>query len=335
MKRFLLCLQLILTLNIFIYSQSNLEIAEIGNLKLTSGDVLENCKIGYRIFGQMNDDKSNIIIYLTWFGGTSAEIGSLVDKHHFIDTTKYCVIAIDALGNGISTSPSNYQKVFPKITIRDMVNAEYILLKEKLNLSHIFAAIGGSMGSMQALEWAVAYPGFIDKIVAYVASPKLTSYDLLWMNTQLTLIESGRKYGMPDLDIKKISDMMTALSGRTPDYIVKNVQLENFNEYLNTFDKEPSKTFTLDNYAAQIKSMLSLDIYKDYNDSIEKTAKAIKAELFIIVSKNDLMLNPAPALELAEVIGARTLILDNNCGHLAVSCELERCSKNIADFLKH
>lgn len=335
MKRILICLQLFLTLNILIYGQSNLEIAEIGNLKLTSGETLENCKIGYRIFGQMNDDKSNIIIYPTWFGGTSAEIGSLVGKHHFIDTTKYCVIAIDALGNGISSSPSNYQKVFPQTTIRDMVNAEYILLNGKLNLSHIFAAIGGSMGSMQVLEWAVAYPGFIDKIVAYVASPKLTSYDLLWMSTQLTLIESGRKYGMPDRDIKKISDMMTALTGRTPDYIVKNVKPENFSEYLSSFDREPSTVFTLDNYAAQIKSMMSLDIYKDYNDSIEETAKAIKAELFIIVSKNDLMLNPAPALELAEVIGARELILDNNCGHLAVSCELERCSKNIAEFLQH
>ncbi len=335
MKRILICLQLFLTLNSLIYGQSNLEIAEIGNLKLTSGETLENCKIGYRIFGQMNNDKSNVIIYPTWFGGTSAEIGSLVGKHHFIDTTKYCVIAIDALGNGISSSPSNYQKVFPQITIRDMVNSEYILLNGKLNLSHIFAAIGGSMGSMQVLEWAVAYPGFIDKIVAYVASPKLTSYDLLWMSTQLTLIESGRKYGMPDRDIKKISDMMTALTGRTPDYIVKNVKPKNFSEYLSSFDREPSTIFTLDNYAAQIKSMMSLDIYKDYNDSIEETVKAIKSELFIIVSKNDLMLNPAPALELAEVVGARTLILDNNCGHLAVSCELERCSKNIAEFLQH
>lgn len=334
MKRFLICFQIILTFNILIYSQSELKIADIGNLKLTSGEVLDNCKIGYRIFGQINVDRSNIIIYPTWFGGTSEEIGSLVGKHHFIDTTKYCVIAIDALGNGVSSSPSNYSKKFPQITIRDMVNAEHILLTDKLKINHVFSAIGGSMGSMQVLEWATAYPDFIDKIVAYVASPKLTTYDLLWMNTQLTLIESGRKYGMPDRDIKKISDMMTALTGRTPDYIVKNIKPAGFSDYLAYFDKEPSSVFTLDNYAAQIKAMMSLDIYKDYGDSIEETVKVIKSKLFIIVSKNDLMLNPTEALKLANAIGARTLILDNDCGHLAVSCELERCSKEIEDFLK-
>ncbi len=333
MKRFFIVLQLILTLNVIIYSQTNQQIVEVGNLDLVSGEVLENCIVGYRIFGKMNADNSNVIIYPTWFGGTSAEIGSLVGKHHFIDTTKYCVIAIDALGNGISSSPSNYSKEFPQITIRDMVNSEFRLLTEKLNINHVYAAVGGSMGSMQVLEWTVAYPNFIDKVVAYVASPKLTTYDLLWMHTQLTLIESGRKYGMPDRDIKKISDMMTALSGRTPDYIVKNIKREDFSNYLSSFDKETSSIFTLDNYAAQIKAMLSLDIYKGFNNSIEETVKTIKSKLFIIVSKTDLMLNPSEALKLAEAVGARTMILDNNCGHLAVSCELERCSKEIEDFL--
>lgn len=335
MKRFLICVQIILTYSISIYSQSNLKIVDIGNFNLTSGDVLENCRIGYSTFGQMNEDKSNIIIYPTWFGGTSSEIGSLVGKHNFIDTTKYYVIAIDALGNGISSSPSNYQKEFPQITIRDMVNSEYLLLNKVLNIQHVFAAVGGSMGSMQVLEWAVAYPDFIDKIVAYVASPKLTTYDLLWMHTQLNLIDSGRKYGMPDRDIKKISDMMTALTGRTPDYIVKNIKPENFSDYLSSFDKVSSTIFTLDDYAAQILAMMSLDIYKGFGDSIEETVRSIKSELFIIVSKNDLMLNPTPALKLAEAKNARTLILDNDCGHLAVSCELERCSKEIAEFLEN
>jgi homoserine O-acetyltransferase/O-succinyltransferase len=74
-----------------------------------------------------------------------------------------------------------------------MVNSQYLLLKKHFDLNRIYAAVGGSMGSMQVLEWAVAYPGFIEKIVAYAATPKMTSYDLLWMNTHLEIIENLKR----------------------------------------------------------------------------------------------------------------------------------------------
>jgi homoserine O-acetyltransferase len=317
------------------YCQSKQFIAEIGDLKLTSGELIEDCKIGYRTFGKLNNEKSNVIIYPTWFEGTTEDINSHIVKQHFIDTTKYYIITIDALGNGISTSPSNYKKEFPQITIRDMINAEFVLLTKNLNINHIFAAIGGSMGSMQVLEWAVAYPNFMDKIVAYVASPKMTSYDLLWMNTQLDIIETGKLHAMSEKEINKLIGMMTAVIARTPSYVVENINIVNFPEYLSSFDKEPSKVFTIDDYVLQLKAMIKHDISLDFNGSMENAAKAIKAKLFIIVSETDMVVNPSEAIKLAVVTRARKLILKNNCGHLAVSCELDRCRKEIADFLQN
>jgi homoserine O-acetyltransferase len=333
MKRLLFSSYIILLFTTLSFGQSNLQIADIGDLTLTSGKQLENCIVGYRTFGKLNEAKSNVIIFPTWFGGTSESIASLVVKHHFLDTTKYYVIAIDALGDGISSSPSNYQNEFPQITIRDMVNAEYKMLTEVLDIHHIFAAVGGSMGSMQVLEWAVAYPDFMDKIIAYVASPKMSGYDILWMNTQLNIIETLQKCNTSEREIRKLSDMMLTLLSRTPNYINEKVKTENLNEYLASFDKEPSKIFTLDDYVAQLKTMMNHNISLDYNGSMAEAAKAIKAKLFIIVSKTDMLVNPTEALNLAELTNAKVLILDNNCGHLAVSCELERCSKEISDFL--
>lgn len=335
MKRLLFSIHIILLFTALSFGQSNLQIADIGNLTLTSGKKLDNCIVGYRTFGKLNEAKSNVIIFPTWFGGTSESIASLVVKHHFIDTTKYYVIAIDALGDGVSTSPSNYQSEFPQIIIRDMVNAEYKLLTEVLDIHHIFAAVGGSLGSMQVLEWAVAYPDFMDKIIAYVASPKMSSYDLLWMNTQLNIIETLQKCGTSEREIKKLSDMMLTLLSRTPDYINQKIKTENINEYLASFDKEPSKIFTLDDYVAQLKAMMKHDISTNFDSSMTKAAKAIKAKLFIIVSKTDLLVNPTEAINLADLTDAKVLILNNNCGHLAVSCELEKCSKEIADFLNN
>lgn len=305
----------------------------IGNFITQNNDIIENCKIGYRIFGKVNDDSSNVILYCTWFGGTSEAIGRLIRKYQFIDTTKFLIIAVDALGNGVSSSPSNYPEQFPSLTIKDMVNSQHIFLTRHLNLNKVFAVIGGSMGSMQAIQWAVSYPTFMKKVIAYVPSPKLSSYDLLWINTQVKLIESMQKYKSSNRDIKTLSDMMTALISRTPNYVNENVPFEKFPEYLESFNKEPDKIFTLENYLSQIKAIGQFDFSSDFGFNFEKAAEQIKSKLFLIISKSDMMVNPDSAIKLAELKGCRKLILENNCGHLAVTCEIDKVKKEIADFL--
>jgi homoserine O-acetyltransferase len=301
-----------------------------------NGNKIENCIMGYRTFGKINDDSSNVILYCSWFGGTSEAIGTLIQKYKFIDTTKYYIIAVDALGNGISSSISNYSfddSVFYNITITDMVNANYFLLTQQLKIKKLYAAIGGSMGSMQVLQMAVTYAAFVEKIIAYVATPRLTSSDLLWMNTQLSLIESSLECGMSEREVKRLSDMLTANFARTPDYVSNDIDLSEFPAYINSFDKEPNKVFTLQNYLTQLKSMMKHDITMTTNGSMEDAVNAIEAKMFIIVSKTDLMVNPTEAIGLAKLTSSKLLILDNNCGHLAVGCEIDLCRNEIANFL--
>src|SRR5258708_35502252 len=92
-----------------------------------------------------------------------------------VETTKFYLILIDALGNGVSSSPSNSisqsKILFPQFSIRDMVNTQYKMLTEKLNIHHLAAIVGGSMGALQALQWAVSYPDFMDKVVAIETTP--------------------------------------------------------------------------------------------------------------------------------------------------------------------
>lgn len=335
MKIIKLYLLIFTLIAIRIHAQSEQLFANIGTLELENGDSISDCKIGYRTFGKANNDLSNVIIYCSWFEGTSEAIGNLIEKRNFVDTSKYFIIAFDALGNGVSSSPSNYPNSFPGITIRDMVKSQFIVLSEYLGIKHLHAAVGGSMGSMQVFEWAVAYPDFIDKIVAYVSSPKLNSYDLLWMNTQLKMIETFKKYNAEEKEIKTLSKMLTAWISRTPEYINENINLNEIQSYLGSFETEPSKQFTLDDYISQMKAMITHDISKEFNFSMEKAAKNIKAEMLIIVSRNDLMVNPDESIRLAELTGSDLIVLENNCGHLAVSCELEQCKEEINEFLNN
>ena len=81
------------------------QFAELGTCKLESGQQIENCRLGYRTWGKLNADGSNAILFPTWFTGTSAQIAGFVGPNALVDPAKYFVIGVDALGDGVSSSP--------------------------------------------------------------------------------------------------------------------------------------------------------------------------------------------------------------------------------------
>ncbi len=340
MKKIKFVLFTIVLISSLLFPQAKQQFAEIGNLKLLSGCTLFNCKIGYRTFGKLNSDSSNVVIYPTWFGGTSQHISNLIGEGGIVDSSKYFVIAIDALANGVSTSPSNSKlqsgKDFPEISIDDMVNSQYKMLTENFRFKHIHAIIGGSMGSMQALQWIVSYPNFISKAIPYVASPRRSTYDRLIMQFRKRIIETYRELGADDKLINTMLNYTTQLFVRSPEYIIENISHDDFESYLDKKieNREPSKTFTIDNHLAQLKAMISYNIYKGFNNSVTETAQHIKTKVFLILGKTDMLVHPAPALELADELGCKVLLLENNCGHLAPGCELKKCGIQISSFLK-
>src|SRR5271155_4788943 len=85
----------------------DLQFAELGNCKLDSGQQITGCRLGYRTWGKLNADGSNAVLFPTWFTGTSAQLGGNVGAHKLVDPAKYFMIAVDALGDGVSSSPSN------------------------------------------------------------------------------------------------------------------------------------------------------------------------------------------------------------------------------------
>ncbi len=334
--KFLLLISVLLSSIVF--SQSQQLFDDIGDLNLESGEILYNCKVGYRTFGKINEDRSNIVLFPTWFGGTTGQLVDLIGPDKLIDDTKYYVIAVDALGNGISSSPSNSELQpgidFPEISIEDMVNSQYLLLTKILKVNHLFAVIGGSMGSMQVFQWIVSYPDFINKAIPYVCSPRRTTYDQLLMHFRKELILSYQELNASDTLIQKMLNFSSAIFARSPEYIIEHVSYNDLPDYLEKFEKViPKKTFTIDNYLCQLEAMRTHNIYKDHDNSVKKTSKSIKTKVFMIVSMTDQLVDPTTSLELADALNAQVLELTNNCGHLAVGCELAKCSKEIERFL--
>jgi homoserine O-acetyltransferase/O-succinyltransferase len=174
------------------------QFGDIGDLKLVSGEILSECRVGYRTFGRLNAEKSNVIVYPTWANGRTEQMGSM----EWLRDAGYFIIAVDALSNGVSSSPSNSRlqprMKFPKITVRDMVESQHELLTRVLHLDHVKAVMGVSMGAMQTFQWVVSYPDFMDKGVPIVGSPRLAPYDLVHWRTQIDAIKNDRLWNNGD-----------------------------------------------------------------------------------------------------------------------------------------
>ena len=119
------------------------QFASLGDFKLRSGEVIRDCRIGYRTFGTLNEQRSNAIVFPTWASGTTEQLKSNIGPSRLVNSEKHFVIAIDALGNGVSSSPSNSKlqprMSFPTFTLRDAVETQHVLLTKVLHLDHVKA----------------------------------------------------------------------------------------------------------------------------------------------------------------------------------------------------
>ncbi|HHV77999.1 MAG TPA: homoserine O-acetyltransferase [Firmicutes bacterium] len=156
-------------------------------LRLDCGKNLGKIVIAYETFGELAPDGSNAVLIahaLTGDShvtrGDSLRAGwweDIVGPGKAIDTRKYYVVCSNVLGGcSGSTGPCSphpkdgrpYAMRFPPITIRDMVRAERLLL-QRLGIRRLRLVAGGSMGGMQALEWAVMAGDFVDNVIAIAA----------------------------------------------------------------------------------------------------------------------------------------------------------------------
>ncbi len=316
------------------------QFSALGDFKLGSGEIIRDCRIGYRTFGKLKDDKSNVIVFPTWASGTTEQLISNIGPGKLVNSEQYYVIAIDALGNGISSSPSNSKlqprMSFPKFTLRDTVRAQHQLLTKVLKIDRVKALIGISMGGMQVYQWLVEYPDFMDKAIPIVGSPRLAPYDLLLWQAQIDAIMSDREWNAGNYDSNPSRVVQFAFGQlllTTPDNFNKSTTRQQVFEQLAKAKED--KAFDANDKIRQAQAMMALDISEGFGGSMERAASTIKAKVLNIVARLDHVVTPAPALDLARLLGAETLVLESDCGHLAPSCESERVNTAVARFLEN
>lgn len=318
-------------------AQSEQRFAQLGDFVLENGEVLHDCHIGYRLFGKLNADSSNVVLMPLWFTGTTAQAELMVGPGSFLDPSTYFVIAVDPLGNGISSSPSNSptqsKTSFPSFTIRDMVKTQYELATQELGFRRIHAVVGASMGGMQALQWMASFPDFMEKAVVITGTPKLSSADLLYWRMRLNAVESQRPNG-PEA-MRSALTAMALFDGyllRTPSHWRTSLLPDSVDAFLAS-QQVIAEILDLDDWESQTRAVLSMDLFAELGGSVHRWTQTAKADLMMVIPTTDLLVDPGPALSLAEEIEAKTLVLDGDCGHHAPLCEADKVLPAMHAFL--
>ncbi len=337
----LLTLFFLFTANSFAQSSSAIHpvgLVSIGDFKLESGSAIKNCSLGYRMHGKLNANRNNAVVFCTWFGGNAAGVEAM-KPWNAIDTTKYCFIIIDALGDGVSSSPSNSKLQhggdFPKFSIRDMVNSQHTLLTQKLNIKHVRAVMGISMGGIQTFEWAVSHPDFMDVLIPIVGSPQPTSYDLMLYQTIGHLIDDNPNYQHGHYTTNPhiaAAGMVFDLFLTTPANRVKTVQRESIQQWVANAQTQSARHNWNDTYY-QMNAIIGHDISKRFHSSLQEAAAHIKARMLIITSLQDMVVNPAPAIAFSKLLPARLVELNDERGHSAPDFSNPQMTDAIANAL--
>lgn len=305
-------------------------ISQIGDLKLESGGYIRDCQISYTVHGDLQDQSTPLIIFLCAIGSIHHRLDFLINQSLALNLDRVRIIAIDALGNGLSSSPSNSQDQpffsFPKFTVRDMVESQKMLL-DTLRISHVQAIVGASMGGMQALQWAVSYPQFMDYIIALTPMSKTTA----WASS---MTRAARESLLPHINPDGSHNpnkswlawlpVMQILAMRTPlqcdqqfsDVSAISSWYEERLEWWKKLNFHPLD-WVYQSYAYDLHDISKVS---PYNGDLVSALGSIKAKCLICIPSLDLFNPVEQALKTATSIpNCRLLKLNTSWGHMAAS----------------
>jgi homoserine O-acetyltransferase len=253
-------------------------------------------------------------------------------------STGLFVVTVDALGNGVSTSPSNSSEQprmkFPRFTVRDMVESQRRLLTEHLGVTHVRAVMGISMGGIQTFQWVVSHPAFMDVAIPIVGTPRVSASDRLLWSAEAHAIRNDREWNGGEYQVQpalRAVHLMHTFALQTPAWRNRTTAPEQWRELMMETERGAG-SFDANDWLRQLEAMLSHDVYA--GRSVEDVAKGIRARLLIVVAAQDHMVSPEESLRLAKALKAEPVVLTGDCGHLANGCEETKYRDRVRKLLE-
>ena len=284
----------------------NLKHISIHNFSTETGYFYPEFELSYQLFGQELFSKPIILVNHALTGnsevaGDSGWWNSLIGVNKLIDTNKYTIVAFNIPGNGFDEKESNFIENYEDFTARDIARL-FGLGLEKLNISKLHVAIGGSLGGGIAWEMAVLFPDLISNLIPVASDWKASDWILAHNKTQQQILTNSSK---PVHDAR----MMAMLFYRTADSFkkkfnrTKNKEEGNFNteSWLLHHGKKLENRFTLQTYKMMNHLLSSIDITRG-RGSFNEVASQIKANIFQVGVDSDFFFVPKENIETQKLL---------------------------------
>lgn len=346
---------------------------QVGPLVTESGDRLEPVTMAYESWGSLNAAGDNAVLVLHALTGDSHVVGpagphqptpgwwdGLIGPGAPVDTDRYFALAANVLGGCRgSTGPSSiapdgrpYGSRFPRLTIRDQVAAE-AALADALGITRFAAVVGGSMGGMRALEWAVGLGDRVDRCLALATCASFSADQIAWGAPQLAAIRAdpdfagGDYYGRrPPLTGMAIARQIahttyrSALEldtrfGRAPQGDEDPLRAGRFavESYLQHHGRKLGARFDPNSYLVLTEAMHSHDIGRG-RGGVDAALQRISAEVTVSVVDSDRLFRPAQGELIATAPTARPLIvMHSDYGHDGFLIEAEAIAGVVREAL--
>ncbi|MCL4123153.1 UNVERIFIED_CONTAM: hypothetical protein GTU68_048296 [Idotea baltica] len=314
-------------------------------ITLEGGRILSSYDLVYETYGQLNSEASNAILICHALSGDHHVAGyysmddkkagwwdNIVGPGKALDTNVFFIVCLNNLGGCKgSTGPMSidpetgapYGPNFPVVTVNDWVKSQAILA-DKLNIAQWAAVVGGSLGGMQAMQWAISLPERLRHVLIIAAAPKLSAQNIAFNEVARTAIKADPDFHnghyaahgtLPrkGLGLARMLGHITYLSdeamgkkfGRELRHGALNYGFDvefQIESYLRYQSETFAEKFDANTYLLMTKALDYFDPARVFDDDLIKAVSEIQAKCLVISFTSDWRFSPARSQEIVNAL---------------------------------